>query len=72
MDGSGRPRGSDRRSAGVSREDALAQLHARVPLGRHGTDEEIAAVIVFLCSARASDVAGATWGVDGGVVPFFV
>ena len=34
-----------------------------------GTDEEIAAVIAFLCSEQASNVVGATWAVDGGAVP---
>jgi NAD(P)-dependent dehydrogenase (short-subunit alcohol dehydrogenase family) len=29
----------------------------------------VAAVIVFLCSERASNVAGAAWAVDGGTVP---
>jgi NAD(P)-dependent dehydrogenase (short-subunit alcohol dehydrogenase family) len=34
-----------------------------------GTDDEIAAVIAFLCSELASNVAGAAWAVDGGAVP---
>ena len=34
-----------------------------------GHEDEIAAAIVFLCSERASNVAGAAWSVDGGVVP---
>jgi NAD(P)-dependent dehydrogenase (short-subunit alcohol dehydrogenase family) len=34
-----------------------------------GTEEEVAAAIVFLCSERASNVAGAAWSVDGGSVP---
>ena len=39
------------------------------PLGRMGTDDEVAAVITFLCSERASNVTGAAWAVDGGSVP---
>ena len=45
---------------------------APVPLGRFGTAEEIAAVIVFLCSEPASNVAGAAWSVDGGAVPVII
>jgi NAD(P)-dependent dehydrogenase (short-subunit alcohol dehydrogenase family) len=51
------------------REAALAAARQRVPLGRFAEPEEIASVITFLCSERASDVAGAAWGVDGGTVP---
>ncbi|HEV7458891.1 MAG TPA: SDR family oxidoreductase [Solirubrobacteraceae bacterium] len=51
---------------GIDREQALADARERIPLGRMGRPDEIAAVIVFLCSARASDVAGAAWSVDGG------
>jgi 3-oxoacyl-[acyl-carrier protein] reductase len=51
---------------GVSREEALEAAAAKVPLGRLGIPEEIAAVIVFLCSEQASNVAGAAWSVDGG------
>jgi NAD(P)-dependent dehydrogenase (short-subunit alcohol dehydrogenase family) len=43
-----------------------------VPLGRLGSPQEIAAVIVFLCSERASNVAGAAWSVDGGSVPVII
>jgi NAD(P)-dependent dehydrogenase (short-subunit alcohol dehydrogenase family) len=39
----------------------------RVPLGRIGTPEEIAAVIAFLASDDASYVTGALWTVDGGL-----
>jgi NAD(P)-dependent dehydrogenase (short-subunit alcohol dehydrogenase family) len=41
-------------------------------LGRLGTDEEIAAVITFLCSNAASNVAGAAWSADGGSVPVII
>ncbi len=57
---------------GVSRDEALAAQQAKVPLGRFAEPEEIAAVIVFLCSARASTVAGAAWSADGGTVPSFI
>jgi 3-oxoacyl-[acyl-carrier protein] reductase len=54
---------------GVSRQEVLEQLAARNPLGRLAEDDEVAAVIAFLCSERASYVAGASWSVDGGTVP---
>jgi 3-oxoacyl-[acyl-carrier protein] reductase len=54
---------------GQSRDEVLEATRSSPPLGRMGTDEEIAAVIAFLCSERASNVTGATWAVDGGVVP---
>jgi 3-oxoacyl-[acyl-carrier protein] reductase len=57
---------------GTSRDEALESARAKIPLGRFGTEEEIAAVIAFLCSERASDVAGAAWSVDGGSVPTIV
>jgi 3-oxoacyl-[acyl-carrier protein] reductase len=53
----------------LSREDALQAQRDRIPLGRFGTPEEIADVIAFLCSERASVVTGAAWSVDGGTVP---
>ncbi|KAL1405599.1 hypothetical protein Q8F55_009238 [Vanrija albida] len=42
----------------------------RTPMGRGGIPEEIADVIVFLCSEEASFVTGATWNVDGGYMCF--
>jgi 3-oxoacyl-[acyl-carrier protein] reductase len=57
---------------GISREEALESTASRSPLGRFGTPEEIASVIVFLCSEAASNVAGAAWSVDGGTVPVII
>jgi len=54
------------------REDVLAKVAAGRPLGRLARPEEIASVIVFLCSERASYVTGAAWSADGGTVPIIV
>ncbi|MFL5855946.1 MAG: SDR family NAD(P)-dependent oxidoreductase, partial [Solirubrobacteraceae bacterium] len=58
--------------SGTSREEALQAAAGKIPLGRLGEPEEIAAVIVFLCSEAASNVAGAAWSVDGGTVQTIV
>ncbi len=52
----------------ASREEAIEVQGGRAPLGRFAEADEIAAVIAFLCSERASNVAGAAWSVDGGTV----
>ena len=57
---------------GVSSEEAVRRAAAKVPVGRLGTPEEIAAVIALLCSPRAAFVAGAAWSVDGGSVPVII
>ncbi|HWA54244.1 MAG TPA: SDR family oxidoreductase [Solirubrobacterales bacterium] len=59
-------------SGDATREDALAMAGAKRPIGRLAESAEIAAAIVFLCSERASYVAGAAWSVDGGTVQVIV
>jgi NAD(P)-dependent dehydrogenase (short-subunit alcohol dehydrogenase family) len=54
------------------REEVLARVGAGRPLGRLARPAEIAAVIVFLCSDRASYVTGAAWSADGGTVPIII
>ena len=58
--------------AGKSREEVLAAVGAGRPLGRFAEPEEIATVIVFLCSDRAGYVTGSAWSVDGGTVPIIL
>jgi 3-oxoacyl-[acyl-carrier protein] reductase len=57
---------------GISREEALEEQAAKIPIGRFATEDEIASVVAFLCSERASMVAGAAWSVDGGTVATIV
>jgi 3-oxoacyl-[acyl-carrier protein] reductase len=58
--------------AGKSREEVLAGVAKGRPLGRLADPEEIATVIVFLCSDRASYVTGSAWSADGGTVPIII
>jgi 3-oxoacyl-[acyl-carrier protein] reductase len=57
---------------GGSRDEALAAQAGKIPLGRLAEPREIADVVVFLCSARASNVTGAAWSADGGTVPIVI
>jgi 3-oxoacyl-[acyl-carrier protein] reductase len=57
---------------GKSRDEVLEAVAGGRPLGRLAEPDEIAAVIVFLCSERAGYVTGAAWSADGGTVPIIV
>jgi NAD(P)-dependent dehydrogenase (short-subunit alcohol dehydrogenase family) len=56
---------------GTTAEDVRAAHVQAIPLGRLGRADELAAVAVFLCSARASYVTGTLVRVDGGSVRGF-
>jgi NAD(P)-dependent dehydrogenase (short-subunit alcohol dehydrogenase family) len=48
--------------------EAEARLSAAQPIGRMGTPDEIAALVVWLASDAASFVTGAAYSIDGGLV----
>jgi 3-oxoacyl-[acyl-carrier protein] reductase len=55
-----------------TREEVIRTVGAGRPLGRLAEPDEIASVIAFLCSDRASYVTGAAWSADGGTVPIII
>ena len=57
---------------GGERAEVLAKVGSGRPLGRLAEPGEIAAVIAFLASERASYVTGAAWSADGGTVPIII
>ena len=67
----GWPTRSRRRRASAARRRLEAQA-AKIPMGRFGTPEEVANIVVVLCSDLASNVTGAAWSVDGGAVPISI
>lgn len=54
-------------SQGISYESAIENITANIPLGRCGTPEEVANIVVFLASEQASYITGTTIQIDGGL-----
>ena len=54
--------------AGISFEEERQRVWDLVPLGRHGTPEDMGALVAFLASDDAAYITGVTLGLAGGVV----
>jgi 3-oxoacyl-[acyl-carrier protein] reductase len=54
-------------NAGISTEEEAANKSRQVPLGRYGTPEEVANLVVFLASPAAGYITGTSTLVDGGL-----
>ena len=54
--------------AGITFEEERQRVWDLVPLGRHGTPEEMGALVAFLASDEAAYITGVTLGLAGGVV----
>ena len=56
--------------ASLSTEEGMAWQLARIPIGRVGKPDDIAGVVLFLCSPDASYITGHTLVADGGWLLF--
>jgi 3-oxoacyl-[acyl-carrier protein] reductase len=54
--------------AGITFDEAIANMTKDIPIGRIGDPQEFANLVVFLASERANYITGTTIQVDGGLV----
>jgi 3-oxoacyl-[acyl-carrier protein] reductase len=62
-------RGHAQENKGRTLDEYLAEMAVRVPMGRIGTAEEFANMVLFLASDAGSYVTGTAINVDGGMCP---
>ncbi|WP_427111874.1 SDR family oxidoreductase [Megasphaera sueciensis] len=59
------------KNAGTTRQVIEAKTESTIPLGRYGTPEEFARIVVYLCSPTNTYITGQTILVDGGLTKTF-
>jgi NAD(P)-dependent dehydrogenase (short-subunit alcohol dehydrogenase family) len=62
-------RGHAKENKGRTIDEYLSEMAVRVPMGRIGTAEEFANMVLFLASDAGSYVTGTAINVDGGMCP---
>jgi NAD(P)-dependent dehydrogenase (short-subunit alcohol dehydrogenase family) len=60
---------AEAKAQGITEAEAFERSQAKIPLGRFGRPEEVAAVALFLASDQASYVTGVVIPMDGGSTP---
>ena len=50
----------------LGRGEAWQEIERGIPIGRAGTDEEVGAIIAYLCTEATSWITGQSINVDGG------
>lgn len=63
---------AESRMTGMPPEELLQRNQQRIPLGRYATADEVADATLYLASARASYVTGASLTMDGALTPLVV
>ncbi len=59
---------SQAKARGISREEVVSEWEASIPMKRLGRPEELASLVTFLASERASYITGTAIQVDGGFI----
>ena len=57
------------KATGLHAPDVAKQAASQSPTGRFTSPEEVASLVLFLASDRAANITGATFTIDGGLVP---
>jgi NAD(P)-dependent dehydrogenase (short-subunit alcohol dehydrogenase family) len=60
---------ADKNQNYASARQKLMEMLGRIPLGRPNRPEEVAEMVAFVASDRASAITGTEFVIDGGTIP---